>query len=56
MPKRKKSSLSKKSKKSRTLKDVSTSQSEESYTKMLEAQMIRDKKCRQNQSFEQNFL
>ena len=50
MPKRKKSNLSRKSKKSRSFKDVNTSQSEEDYNKMLEAQRIADKKYWQNQS------
>ena len=50
---RKKSNLSKKSKKSRVLKDLNTSQSVEDYTKKLEAQRISDKKFRQNQSSEQ---
>ena len=53
MPKRKKSSLSKKSKKSRIWKDVNTSKSEEGYNKMLEAQRIRREKYKQNQSSEQ---
>ena len=53
MPKRKKSSLSRKSKKSRTLKDVNTSQSEEDYNKRLEAWRMRGKKYKQNQSSEQ---
>ena len=47
MPKRKKSSLGRKYKKSRT------SQSEEDYNTKLEAHRISDKKCRQNQSSEQ---
>ena len=53
MPKRKKSNLSKKSKKSRILKDFNTSQSAEDYTKKLEAQRISNKKFSQNQSSEQ---
>ena len=52
MPKRKKSSLSKKSKKSRIWKDVNTSKSEEDFNKMQEAQRIAKKKFRQNQSSE----
>ena len=47
MPKRKKSSLGRKYKKSKS------SQSEEDYNKNLEAQRISVKKCRQNQSSEQ---
>ena len=35
------------------MKDVNTSQSEEDYTKRLEAWRKRGKKCRQNQSSEQ---
>ena len=41
MPKRKKNNISKKSKKSKGLKDVNTSQSEEDHAKMLEAKKIR---------------
>jgi hypothetical protein len=53
MPKRRKSNLSKKSKKSSNLKDVNTSLSEEDYNKMLEAQRIRREKYKQNQSSKQ---